>query len=55
MIWRNDWRSMSNDYTFSAQLGLSFLEQSTSVMVVRVDSEGMILAANRHGVMTLIW
>jgi len=39
---------MSNDYAFSAQLGLSFLEQSTSVMVVRVDPEGMILAANRR-------
>ncbi|HPU79818.1 histidine kinase dimerization/phospho-acceptor domain-containing protein, partial [Accumulibacter sp.] len=48
MIWSNDWRPMSNDYAFSAQLGLSFLEQSTSVMVVRVDPEGMILAANRH-------
>ena len=49
MNWNNDWRRMSNDPSaFSAQFSLSFLEQSTSVVAVRVNPAGMILAANRH-------
>lgn len=40
---------MSNDpSTFSEQPSLSFLEQSTSVVVVRVSQAGMILSANQH-------
>lgn len=48
MNWNKEWRRMSNDPAqFPAGLGWDFLADSSSVVALRVDAAGMILAANR--------